>query len=107
MYSYYVNQNIYLTINYICVIVQPIYLFMIYKAKRSTQTRGGASRYILGVASFLFCSGAKLTIKKEKEKERKEPKERINKENRNKYMFFIFIYYIYLYIIYLGGAERG
>ena len=56
---------------------------------------------------FLFCSGAKLTIKKEKEKERKEPKERINKENRNKYIFFIFIYYIYLYIIYLGGAERG
>ena len=27
---------------------------MIHKAKRSTQTRGGASRYILGVSSFLF-----------------------------------------------------
>ena len=30
---------------------------MIYKAKRSTQTRGGASGYILGVSSFLFCLG--------------------------------------------------
>ena len=29
---------------------------MIHKAKRSTQTRGGASGYILGVSSFLFCS---------------------------------------------------
>ena len=83
-----------MTIKYLCVIVQSIYLFMIYKAKRSTQTRGGASRYISGCVVFLFCSGVKLTIKKEKEKERKEPKERINKENRNKYIFFIFIYNI-------------
>ena len=56
MYSYYVNQNIYLTIRYLCVIVQSIYLFVIHKAKRSTQTRGGASGFILGVSSFLFCS---------------------------------------------------
>ena len=28
---------------------------MIYKAKRSTQTRGGASGIVPGVASFLFC----------------------------------------------------
>ena len=28
---------------------------MIYKAKRRTRTRGGASGYILGVSSFLFC----------------------------------------------------
>ena len=25
--------------------------------QESTRTRGGASRYILGVSSFLFCSG--------------------------------------------------
>lgn len=76
--------------------------------KEAHEIRGGASGYIPGVSSFLFCSGAKLTIKKEKEKERKEPKERINKENRNKYIFFYFyLLYIYLYIIYLGGVERG
>ena len=40
---------------YICYICTS-YLFMIYKAKRSTQTRGGASGYIPGVSSFLFCS---------------------------------------------------
>ena len=62
----------------------------------------------LGVAAFLFCSGEKLTIKKEKEKERKEPKERINKENRNKYIFFYFyLLYIFIYYILLGGVERG
>ena len=35
MYSYYVNTNIYLTIKYLCVIVQSIYLFMIHKANRA------------------------------------------------------------------------
>ena len=30
---------------------------MIHKAKRSTQTRGGAFGYIPGVSSFLFCLG--------------------------------------------------
>lgn len=54
MYSYYVNQNIYLTIKYLCVIVQSIYLFMIYKAKRSTQTRGGAPGYIPGCIVFFI-----------------------------------------------------
>ena len=29
---------------------------MIYKAKRSTQTRGGAPGYIPGCIVFLFCS---------------------------------------------------
>ena len=55
MYSYYVNPNIYLTIRYLCVIVQSIYLFMIHKANRAHEQRGGASGYILGVSSFLFC----------------------------------------------------
>ena len=74
---------------------------MIYKANRAHEQEAVHPDIFLGVSSFLFCSDAKLTIKKEKEKERKEPKERINKENRNKYIFFSFIYYIYLYIIYI------
>ena len=61
----------------------------------------------LGVSSFLFCSGAKLTIKKEKEKERKEPKERIIKRIETSiYFLFLFIIYIFIYYI-LGGVERG
>lgn len=74
---------------------------MIYKANRAHELEAVRPDIFPGVSSFLFCSGAKLTIKKEKEKERKEPKERINKENRNKYIFFIFIYYIYIYILYI------
>ena len=35
---------------YICI----SYLFMIHKAKRSTQTRGGAFGYISGCSVFLF-----------------------------------------------------
>ena len=54
MYSYYINQDIYLTIRYLCVIVQSIYLFMICKAKRRTQTRGGAPGYISGCAVFFY-----------------------------------------------------
>ena len=76
---------------------------MIYNDNRAHEQEAAHPDRFLGVSSFLFCLGAKLTIKKEKEKERKEPKERINKENRNKYIFFIlFIIYIYiLYILYI------
>ena len=97
-----------MTNNYVFVIyVLVSYLFMIYSDNRAHEQEAVHPDKFWVCRLFLFCSGAKLTIKKEKEKERKEPKERINKENRNKYIFFIFIYYIYLYIIYLGGVERG
>ena len=43
----------YINLCYIC----NRYLFIIYRDKRSTQTRGGASGIFTGVSSFLFCLG--------------------------------------------------
>lgn len=54
MYSYYVNQNIYLTIKYLCVIVQSIYLFMIYRANRAHEQEAVHPDIFPGVSSFYF-----------------------------------------------------
>ena len=46
-----------MTIKYLCVIVQSIYLFMIHKANRAHKQEAVHPDIFLGVASFLFCLG--------------------------------------------------
>lgn len=76
------------------------YLFIIYSENKAHEQEAAHPDIFPGVAAFLFCLGAKLTIKKEKEKERKEPKERIIKRIEAN-IYFLFLFIIYIYILYI------